>query len=69
MSICTGKNSWPELVGANGEEAAKKIEEENSNVDAIVVVEGSGVPENFSCLRVWVWVNDYGIVTQVPNIG
>ncbi|KAL5561769.1 hypothetical protein UlMin_031516 [Ulmus minor] len=67
--LCPGKNSWPELVMTNGEEAAAKIEKENENVDAKVVREGTSVPEDFRCDRVWVWVNDYGIVTQVPSIG
>lgn len=31
-----GKLSWPELVGMNGEEAAKIIKEENPHVDPIV---------------------------------
>ncbi|EXB81311.1 Proteinase inhibitor [Morus notabilis] len=61
-----GKNSWPELVGVNGKEAEKQIEKENDNVDAIVVLEGTPVPEDFRCTRVWVWVNDSGIVTQLP---
>ncbi|PON31725.1 Proteinase inhibitor [Parasponia andersonii] len=66
---CPGKNSWPELVGTNGEDAAEQIEKENTNVDAIVVLEGTGVPEDFRCNRVWVWVNSYGVVTQAPQIG
>ncbi|GMN24135.1 hypothetical protein TIFTF001_040540 [Ficus carica] len=49
-----GKNSWPELVGANGKEAEEQIERENRNVDAIVVREGTGVDEVFRCDRVWV---------------
>lgn len=56
-------------MGANGEEAEKQIEKENKNVDAIVVREGTIVTQDFRCDRVWVWVNDYGIVTRVPIIG
>ncbi|GMN48926.1 hypothetical protein TIFTF001_018101 [Ficus carica] len=68
-SSCPGKNSWPELVGANGQEAEKQIEKENKNVDAIIVHEGDAVITDYRCDRVWVWVNDYGIVTRVPIIG
>lgn len=64
-----GKKSWPELVGANGESAATVIERQNRNVDAIVVKDGTSVIENFSCNRVWVWVNDCGVVIRTPVIG
>lgn len=64
-----GKNSWPELVGANGQEAEKQIEKENKNVDAIIVHEGDSVTTDYRCDRVWVWINDYNIVTRVPIIG
>ncbi|MCL7027688.1 hypothetical protein MKW94_024816 [Papaver nudicaule] len=69
-SICKGKSSWPELVGVYGDTAAATIMKENGNiVRAIVVLEGTGVPEDFRCNRVWVWVNGSGIVTQTPIIG
>ncbi|BFG14060.1 hypothetical protein CerSpe_003340 [Prunus speciosa] len=35
MSECQGKDSWPELVGAQGTVAEATIERENSLVDAI----------------------------------
>ncbi|KAL8121861.1 proteinase inhibitor [Apium graveolens] len=69
MSLCQGKSSWPELVGATGEDAAATIEKENTLVDAIIVKEGTAVIENFSCKRVWVWVNCDGIVISIPQIG
>ena len=69
VKIFVGKNSWPELVGANGQEAARTIEKENKNVDARVVREGTIVPLDFRCDRVWVWVNDNNIVTRVPIVG
>ncbi|KAL5561768.1 hypothetical protein UlMin_031515 [Ulmus minor] len=69
MSQCPGKNSWPELVGANGKEAAEQIEKENENVDAIVILEGTPTTRDFRCERVWVWVNDYGVVTRIPRTG
>ena len=64
-----GKGSWPELVGAKGEEAAAKIEEEDPRLHAIVVEEGSLVTMDFRCSRVWVWVNKHGVVTRVPKRG
>ncbi|KAL9334205.1 hypothetical protein Peur_074344 [Populus x canadensis] len=68
-SICQGKSSWPELLGVDGKCAVETIERENSLVEAIIVPEGSSVPENFACNRVWVWVDKDGIVYLVPVIG
>lgn len=65
----TGKSSWPELLRAHGYEAATEIEKENDLVRAIVVSEGSLVTQEFSCNRVWVWVDGSGKVTRVPKIG
>ncbi|KDP36380.1 hypothetical protein JCGZ_08649 [Jatropha curcas] len=67
--ICPpGKSSWPELLGANGKAAAALIEKENSNVNAIVLKEGTPVTADFRCDRVRVWVNECGVVVQVPII-
>ncbi|WJX12037.1 hypothetical protein P8452_02577 [Trifolium repens] len=69
VARCLGKNTWPEVVGMDGDEAAKKIERENEKVDAIVVPVGYVVIMDFRCNRVWVWVDKHGIVTRVPKIG
>ncbi|OWF37053.1 Proteinase inhibitor [Mizuhopecten yessoensis] len=69
MSICQGKDWWPELVGVSGEEAVKVIEKENSLVHAIIVLPGQPIITNFVCSRVWVFVDDDGIVTKAPTIG
>ncbi|KAL8530342.1 hypothetical protein ACS0TY_007397 [Phlomoides rotata] len=69
MSNCPGKLTWPELVNENGEKAAQVIEKENMNVDAIVLKDGTPVIQDFRCDRVWVWVNDYGVVVRVPSVG
>ncbi|KAK1270542.1 hypothetical protein QJS04_geneDACA013104 [Acorus gramineus] len=69
MSICQGKSEWPELVGVQGDVAAITIEEENSLVTAMIVKEGSSVPLDFRCDRVWVVVDESGCVTLVPHIG
>ncbi|KAI3898806.1 hypothetical protein MKW92_023369 [Papaver armeniacum] len=69
-SICKGKNSWPELVGVDGDAAAATIKRQNGNImSAVVVLEGTSVSEDFRCTRVWVWVNGSGIVTTTPKIG
>ncbi|KAL0419800.1 UNVERIFIED_CONTAM: Proteinase inhibitor [Sesamum radiatum] len=67
--MITGKNSWPELVGKKGDDAAVVIEKQNPNVNAIVLKDGTPVPKDFRCDRVWVWVDDYGVVVRAPVIG
>lgn len=64
-----GKNSWPELVGTNGDAAKVVIERENKRVTATTVKQGSFVTGDFRCDRVRVFVDDQRIVTQVPKIG
>ncbi|KAL1367485.1 proteinase inhibitor [Arachis duranensis] len=66
---CPAKNSWPELMGTKGEKAAERIEEENPNVRAIVVLAGTVVTMDYRCDRVWVWVNKHGLVIRVPRRG
>ncbi|KAH0887072.1 hypothetical protein HID58_063168, partial [Brassica napus] len=50
-SECAGKNSWPELLGTNGDYAASVIERENSRVDAMVILDGTPVTGDFRCDR------------------
>ncbi|KAB2636714.1 proteinase inhibitor-like [Pyrus ussuriensis x Pyrus communis] len=69
MAECPGKKSWPELVGKNEEDAAAKIEQENHGVRAIVLLEGSATTRDRRCDRVWVWINERGVVTRVPRVG
>ncbi|KAH7665681.1 Proteinase inhibitor I13 potato inhibitor I protein [Dioscorea alata] len=66
---CAGKSCWPELLGVKGEKAVTTIEEDNDQVKAIIVEDGSVVTKDFRCDRVWVWVNKEGVVIQVPKIG
>ncbi|XP_018813390.1 glu S.griseus protease inhibitor-like [Juglans regia] len=66
---CEGKSSWPELVGVKGKIAEATIERENPLVDAVIVPKGSVVTQDFRCDRVRVWVDEKGIVYQVPHIG
>lgn len=69
MKSFTGKSSWPELVGKNGEVAAAIIEKENPCVHAIVLLEGTPVTQDYRIDRVRVWVNKKGKVIRVPRIG
>ncbi|CAH8362921.1 unnamed protein product [Eruca vesicaria subsp. sativa] len=68
-SECPGKNSWPELVGTNGDYAASVIEKENRRVDAIVILDGTPVTADFRCDRVRVWVNTNRVVIKPPTAG
>ncbi|CAN6684467.1 unnamed protein product [Malus baccata var. baccata] len=69
MAECPSKKSWPELVGKNEENAAAKIEQENHGVWAIVILEGSATTRDRRCDRVWVRINERGVVTRVPRVG
>ncbi|KAL0395249.1 UNVERIFIED_CONTAM: Proteinase inhibitor [Sesamum latifolium] len=67
--ICQGKSAWPELVGVSGEIAVKTIEEENSLITAIIVPPSQPfIPGDFRCDRVFVFVDDEGIVERTPRI-
>ncbi|KAK1566693.1 hypothetical protein EZV62_000808 [Acer yangbiense] len=66
---CQGKDSWPELVGVRGEEAAATIEQENPTVSAVILLDGTIVNALFLCNRVRVRVNTSGICVRVPRIG
>ncbi|KAJ0262324.1 putative protease inhibitor [Hirschfeldia incana] len=68
-SECPEKNSWPELVGTNGDYAASVIERENTRVDAIVILDGTPVTADFRCDRVRVRVDTNRIVVKVPTAG
>ncbi|CAM8976369.1 unnamed protein product [Rhodiola kirilowii] len=68
-SGCQGKNTWPELVGENGQHAAGIIERQNHRVRAIVLPVGSPTTRDFRCDRVWVFINKNGTVASVPRAG
>ncbi|KAG7536597.1 Proteinase inhibitor I13 potato inhibitor I [Arabidopsis suecica] len=70
-SICEdpGKSSWPELLGAKGEDAKEVIERENPKMKAVIISDKTPIREIFICSRVLVWVNDCGIVVEIPSIG
>ncbi|WOG94268.1 hypothetical protein DCAR_0313561 [Daucus carota subsp. sativus] len=68
-SVTVRKSSWPELVGKEGHIAAATVERENRHVRATVMREGSPTTQDFRCDRVWVVVNNRGIVVSPPHIG
>ncbi|CAH8323193.1 unnamed protein product [Eruca vesicaria subsp. sativa] len=63
------KSSWPELVGKRGEEAKEIIDRENTKVKAQIIAEDAIILPVLVCERVYVFVNDCGIVTEIPFIG
>ncbi|XP_051141997.1 inhibitor of trypsin and hageman factor-like [Andrographis paniculata] len=72
MSNCpgeTGKKSWPELVGVDGEAAAAVIKAQNPKLNVIVLKEGTPVTRDLRCDRVRVWVDGAGDVASPPQLG
>ncbi|KAF3788995.1 Wound-induced proteinase inhibitor 1 [Nymphaea thermarum] len=75
LRICSrvssyGKESWPELVGMDGQVAPPIIKAQNPYVtDVPIVKEGTIVILNFLCNRVRVWVKPNGTIYQPPTIG
>ncbi|KAK0599512.1 hypothetical protein LWI29_005933 [Acer saccharum] len=65
----TGKISWSDLVEARGEDAIATIEKERPGTTAYIVPDGAVVIPDYSCTRVWAWVNTSGIVKSVPKVG
>ncbi|KAL0922393.1 hypothetical protein M5K25_006376 [Dendrobium thyrsiflorum] len=60
---------WPELLGLTGEEAKKRIKEENPALDLHVVGPDSLVNLDFRSDRVRIWVDYEGKVMLPPSIG
>ena len=69
LLLCIGKNAWPELVGKDGKEASTIIESENKYVQAIIVLDGTPVTQDYLCDRVRVWVDGNNVVVHPPIIG
>ncbi|KAL6292170.1 hypothetical protein ACE6H2_000312 [Prunus campanulata] len=67
-SGCKGKDSWPELVGAEGKIAKATIERENPLVTALILHQGAPMTQDLGFDRVRVRVNTNGIVTWIPVI-
>ncbi|KAE8651929.1 hypothetical protein Csa_006483 [Cucumis sativus] len=64
-----GNYRWPNLVGKRWQYAKRKIEEELPRVGVAVMRRGAIRIEDFCCNRVIVYVDDSGIVVEVPVIG
>ncbi|PIN03667.1 hypothetical protein CDL12_23804 [Handroanthus impetiginosus] len=70
QGLCEGKQSWPELVGYCGGIAVKIIEKESPGTHAIIVPpDQKNLPLNFVCGRVFVLVDEKGIVERIPIMG
>jgi len=64
-----GKSSWPELLGVLATPAATTIAHERPDVSVEVLPPGSPVIPYFNPTRVRVFIDNNGIVDQVPVIG
>ncbi|KAG6571497.1 hypothetical protein SDJN03_28225, partial [Cucurbita argyrosperma subsp. sororia] len=63
-------SSWPELVGKDGEEAVKIIQQENPSLDVILMPRGQKwATRDYGPYRVRVFNDDYGKVNSIPRIG
>ncbi|KAK4732502.1 hypothetical protein R3W88_025490 [Solanum pinnatisectum] len=69
-SLCNGKLFWPELIGVPTKLAKKIIEKENSLInDVRIVLNGSPVPLDYRCNRLFLVDNILGSVVQIPVVG
>lgn len=70
MIGCAGKKEWPELVGKDGQEAAKIIKEENPCLKEVIVLpDGSQVTQDYRTDRVRIFVDCNDKVVRTPVIG
>ncbi|KAL4363857.1 hypothetical protein GQ457_04G027470 [Hibiscus cannabinus] len=69
MSETPAKKSWPELVGTKGESAKETIHKENSDLNVLVLKDGSATTRDFRPNRVRVFVDENGLVVRAPTIG
>ncbi|TYK08123.1 protease inhibitor HPI-like [Cucumis melo var. makuwa] len=64
-----GNYRWPNLVGKPWQYAKKIIEGELPRVGVVVLRKGAVRIFDFCCNRVFVYIDDSGIVAKVPVIG
>lgn len=69
MSASNAKDSWPELVGKNGEEAKAIIEKQLPAATVQVVPNTGMMTMDYRIDRVRVFVDDKGIIAREPRIG
>lgn len=63
------KKEWPELVGVAQAVAKAQIEKENQFVTAVPIPKDAFVTLDWCCNRVWLGVDDDGLVVGVPKVG
>jgi Potato inhibitor I family len=60
---------WPELVGKSGEEAKITLAEHHPALKVFVIPQSSMVTMDYNVHRVRLFVDDHGVITQVPRVG
>ncbi|CAF1130392.1 unnamed protein product [Adineta steineri] len=60
---------WPELLGRPGEEAVRIIKRQTGLEEVFVATKDTHVSKDLRYDRVCVYVDDYGIVSQIPRNG
>ncbi len=59
---------WSGVVGLSGEEAKAAILKDNSNLNVIILPEGTPVTRDYRWNRVRIFVDDNGKVVSAPRI-
>jgi hypothetical protein len=62
-------NEWPGLVGMGGEEAEMCLEENYPNLSVQFVQAGDPIPRNYRRDRVFVYLDEDGLVEVPPGVG
>lgn len=67
--ISEDMSTFPDVVGLPGEEAKKRISEAHPELNVIVIGANAPRTRDYRINRVWVNVDEKGIVTSVPRTG
>ncbi|KAF7847208.1 hypothetical protein BT93_L3228 [Corymbia citriodora subsp. variegata] len=68
LGILPNPFRWPQLVGQSGWQAKAVIEKDNPYVTVIFTVVKQEQTD-FCCNRVYVWVDLFGSVLEIPTVG
>mmetsp|Transcript_93180 Transcript_93180/g.268188 ORF Transcript_93180/g.268188 Transcript_93180/m.268188 type:complete len:131 (-) Transcript_93180:30-422(-) len=63
------KNSWPELVGLDGQEAKAKLEEQEPDKKIFLIPEGRMVTMDYRTDRIRIFLDGDGKVSRAPILG